>query len=460
MGIDTAGDGPRRRSPLDQLDRIFDETCGRVLVQRGVRERAKRWAEGTLKASGGPRRAVGVALLAYAAELVVAHAVELAASQPELRALVEKADEAGLVPRGLLAHAVLRAPELLHLPTAVAFEVQLGLIAAFADASAVSLWTLQPNGELRHLSQTGDFDAGRGETRRLARSLLGATKRQERTRSLAGIRIEVPGGTAAVIARGRTATTGRRKVILEAAAPVLSATLELDELLARRNHSREAVVAAAERQLARLRFDLHDGPQQDVMLLAEDLRLLRSQLEVVMNGRREKLRILGRLDDLQARLIAIDGDLRRISSFVQSPFMSGESFPEALDKVVEDFSARAGIEPGLALEGDFGGLSDSQQITLLGLIREALSNVREHSQAKHVRVAVSAGPAGVRATITDDGQGFEPETTLVAAARGGHLGLVGMHERVQMLGGTTHIESRPGGPTVISAELPPFVGGA
>jgi two-component system, NarL family, sensor histidine kinase UhpB len=176
----------------------------------------------------------------------------------------------------------------------------------------------------------------------------------------------------------------------------------------------------------------------------------------VMNRRAEKGRILGRLDDVQARLTAIDGDLRRISAFVQSPFMSGESVPDALTKLVAEFSARTSIEPDLQLEGKFGGLSDSQQITLLGLIREALSNVREHSRAKHVGLAVTAGPAGVRATITDDGRGFDPETTLVAAARGGHLGLVGMHERVRMLGGTTHIESRLGGPTVISANLPPF----
>jgi signal transduction histidine kinase len=60
----------------------------------------------------------------------------------------------------------------------------------------------------------------------------------------------------------------------------------------------------------------------------------------------------------------------------------------------------------------------------------------------------------VRATVTDDGSGFEPETALIRAAREGHLGLVGMHERVRMLGGDTQIESRPGGPTVISVVIP------
>jgi signal transduction histidine kinase len=167
--------------------------------------------------------------------------------------------------------------------------------------------------------------------------------------------------------------------------------------------------------------------------------------------------VLGRLDDLEGQLVAIDGNLRRISGFVQSPFLHAEGLPEALAKLTDEFTARTGIEPNTTVEGDFAELTDSQQITLLGLIREALSNVREHSAAEHVMISVIAGPDGVEATVSDDGQGFDPETTLVEAARGGHLGLVGMHERVHMLGGRTQIDSRPGGPTVISVRLPRFV---
>ena len=70
-------------------------------------------------------------------------------------------------------------------------------------------------------------------------------------------------------------------------------------------------------------------------------------------------------------------------------------------------------------------------------------------------MSLTASPEGAEVVITDDGRGFEPEEELVRAARGGHLGLVGMHERVRMLGGLTSIDSRPGGPTTISAQIPP-----
>jgi signal transduction histidine kinase len=244
--------------------------------------------------------------------------------------------------------------------------------------------------------------------------------------------------------------------MLELARPMLTAMLERDELLARATSADAELLASAERRLSRLRFDLHDGPQQDVVLLAEDITMFRTQLEAAMHRHPSRGRLLGRLDDLQARLVAIDGDLRRIAAFVQSPFLRSEPVPVALAKLTADFAARTGIEPETQLEGDFSGLTDSQQITLLGLIREALSNVREHSDAQHVVITLSAGGHGVEASITDDGRGFDPETTLVRAARGGHLGLVGMHERVRLLGGETRIESRPGGPTVISMSLPPF----
>lgn len=191
-------------------------------------------------------------------------------------------------------------------------------------------------------------------------------------------------------------------------------------------------------------------------MLAEDLRQFRLRLHDVLDGSGERERLLGGIDDLEARLVALDGDLRRLSASTESPFLQPAALPEALARIVEAFGARTGIEPTLEVSGDLTRLTDSQQITLLALIREALSNVREHAEAGHVSVVVSAGNDGLTATVVDDGRGFEPETALIQAARGGHLGLVSMHERVRMLGGRTDINSRPGGPTVIAVTLPAF----
>jgi signal transduction histidine kinase len=208
------------------------------------------------------------------------------------------------------------------------------------------------------------------------------------------------------------------------------------------------------RQLARLRFDLHDGPQQDVILLAEDLRLLQSQLELALGGHPLRDRLVGHLGDLQSRLVSLDSDLRRIASQLESPFLADRPFKSALAELIEAFRERTGLNPRTEVSGEFDSITDSQQITLLALIREALNNIREHSGASAVAVNLVLDVAGVEASVQDDGCGFDPETALVKAAREGHLGLVGMHERVQMLGGNTLINSRPGGPTIISVRLP------
>jgi signal transduction histidine kinase len=213
-------------------------------------------------------------------------------------------------------------------------------------------------------------------------------------------------------------------------------------------------LAISERRLTRLRFDLHDGPQQDVVLLAEDLGLFRRQFESVVSEDPSRERLLGRLDDLQARLVALEGDLRRIYVSMQSPLLHTDALPDVVVQMAAEFAARAGIDPDVTVVGTFSNLTDSQQIALLGLIREALNNIREHSDATTVTITVSANDTEIGATVTDNGRGFDPETTLVRAAREGHLGLVGMHERIRLLGGRTEIDSRPGGPTVISISLP------
>jgi signal transduction histidine kinase len=225
---------------------------------------------------------------------------------------------------------------------------------------------------------------------------------------------------------------------------------------ARDTNPGEGTSSAAERRLERLRYDLHDGPQQDIHLLALDLSLFREQLLPTLEGDPNRARIIGRLDDLAAQLEALDGDLRGLVHTVESPFLKDESLPESLAQLTAAFAARTGIQPRTELTGDLTSFTDSRQIALLAVVGEALSNIRKHSHASNVTILIAADAGGVHARVTDDGRGFEPDTTRARAAREGHLGLVGMHARIRMLGGETRIESSPGGPTHVIVELPPW----
>jgi signal transduction histidine kinase len=245
---------------------------------------------------------------------------------------------------------------------------------------------------------------------------------------------------------------------------MLAAVLERDSLLAANAASERALVASSERKLTRLGFDLHDGPIQEVAVLADDLRLFRDQLEVVLASAPQRKLVHGRLEDLDAQLVALDSELRRISNEVHAAsVLLNRPFSGALEELTRTFEARTGVRPRVALEGDMTLLSGSQQIALLNVIHEALTNIREHSDATRVAITVSASEAGIEAHVTDNGRGFDVESTLVRAARKGRLGLIAMHERVRLLGGQCRIESRPGGPTAISVALErwePLVDGA
>jgi signal transduction histidine kinase len=210
---------------------------------------------------------------------------------------------------------------------------------------------------------------------------------------------------------------------------------------------------AAERRLQRLRFDLHDGPQQEVHLLAQDLALFREQLAGMISGHPDRARALGRLDDLEAQLIALDEDLRRLVTATRSPLLA-VALGEALHGLADAFATRTGISPRVEMAGEIDSLTDSQQIALLSIVREALSNVRLHSTAARVEIVLRADEAAITVEVHDDGGGFDPGPAGARAAQSGRLGLVGMHERMRMLGGRTEIRSAPGGPTTVSAWLP------
>jgi signal transduction histidine kinase len=453
--------GRTRDSEFIELRETFERTLRREVPDEAL-DRARERAIAARQASGPPDRAQAVALLGFAADLLVGTVLESDVAAADVAAVIDEIERSGGIPRLALARQAFQAPELLRLATADALSLVLDLLLAFAALESLSLWTLGAGGTVAHLAHAGEFDAPVGPPRALARRLLEAGDPEMiEPPNLRGIGLGAYGrGRAALIALGDLSALDRLGPVVGAAAPTLVTLLELDERAANASSADGEATASAERRLRRLRFDLHDGPQQDVILLAEDLRLFRAQLSAVTQNYPSNVRMLGTLDDLQARLVALAGDLRRISTAVESPTLYTGSLPDAVAQAADDFTARTGITPEIVMSGDFAPLTDSQQITLLALVREALNNIREHSDARHVTVRLIASAAGAEVLITDDGRGFEPEEELVRAARGGHLGLVGMHERVRMLGGLTSIDSRPGGPTTISARIPPWLTGA
>jgi signal transduction histidine kinase len=407
---------------------------------RACEVRARRLAEGWGQG----------AALDFLGDAIVAVALEHRFEPGEARAAVTAAaDELGLPPEAA-AFAVFRralaSTEFAQLPPAGAAELALALLVELAPAAAGSLWILDAAGSTTCLVSHGKAPRSR-RLREVAKAALdGVTAGSPQVHVRVVERWDRP--YAALVARGRVAESEHLDEYLEEAANALAPLLERASLFDRRVQREHDLVAAGERRLLRLGFDLHDGPLQEIVALAEEIRTASTQISaVVPDDFRDRVR--GRFNDVHARLGALDEGLRQIAHSIRSTTAVARPVADAVEAELVALESATGIEGELEAEGDLADLSDSQKIVLFRVVQEALSNVRKHSGAGRVSVVLRSRRTFVYLTVTDDGCGFDPR-----GLDAGRLGLSGISERVRLLGGAVEIETTPGAGTTVRATLP------
>jgi two-component system sensor histidine kinase UhpB len=119
--------------------------------------------------------------------------------------------------------------------------------------------------------------------------------------------------------------------------------------------------------------------------------------------------------------------------------------------------APAGLLLGLAIAVD-AAVPKEVEVACFRIVQEAVTNVVSHARAKRLDVELRSDGAWLRLVVRDDGVGFPARTLLAAAPAERQLGLLGMRERVQHVGGELEIESRPGAGTLVCARFPLRVG--
>jgi signal transduction histidine kinase len=114
--------------------------------------------------------------------------------------------------------------------------------------------------------------------------------------------------------------------------------------------------------------------------------------------------------------------------------------------------------PDIHVKFTAGDVSESLvpelETTIYRICQESLNNVFKHSRASQVEVRFVAGPDAAVLCIEDNGCGFQVEETMIHAALAGNVGLRGMRERAQVLGGSLTVKSEPGHGTLVEARIP------
>ena len=194
----------------------------------------------------------------------------------------------------------------------------------------------------------------------------------------------------------------------------------------------------------RLSRELHDETAQVFSAVKMELGLLRDGLAPAQGDR------------LEHALELIDTGIRSIRSVtndLRPSLLDDLGLLPALRSLVADFGTRSEIRSAFAAPPTLPSLSKEAELALFRALQEGLSNVRRHAAAANVEVALSVEPAGVRLLVRDDGRG-PPETTLERLERTGHMGLAGMRERINALGGTVRFGGTRGAGASLEVLVP------
>jgi signal transduction histidine kinase len=406
-------------------------------------------------AGGGGEESCRAAALEFVASAVAALRLGRPIERGELRELVSEAAAAIGVSRGaanlLVFMRAVDATAVARLAPQNALSYVLDLLIELGPADGVSLWTSPGIGRVECLAASGDA----AETRRLRAAARILLEDAEPTSAAAGSHVRAVAVTrwdlphAALVGRARPEASGRLIAYLSEAAAALSPVFER-EMLFEENASRErALASGCERWAARLSCDLHDGPLQELVAFADDLRLAREQVTSVIPGE-EHRRVSGRFDDLQARLEGLDTSLRDLAQSARAAGALEGRLVTALRAEVDRFAWASGVRTAFSGRGESTALTSSQKIVFVRVLQEALANVRKHSGATRVDVTLRSTSRHVSLHVADDGTGFDVD----GARRRGRLGLSGVIERVRLLGGDVQIRSEQGGGTRIVVTLP------
>ena len=226
------------------------------------------------------------------------------------------------------------------------------------------------------------------------------------------------------------------------ARPATADTLELARQRDQLRRAYAATLDAREQEARRIARELHD---QAGSLLASLHFALDEVGELVEPGARD------RIPQLRAMVDDVQEELRRISHEMRPPILDDLGLVPALEFMARGLARRSGLR--IEVGGRRMRLPAEVETNLYRVAQEALNNVVRHAAAQRVVVEVLARGGQARVEVSDDGCGFVVDEVLARRGERG-LGLLGMQERIDALGGELRIESSPGAGTRLRVTVP------
>lgn len=200
---------------------------------------------------------------------------------------------------------------------------------------------------------------------------------------------------------------------------------------------------AQEEERKRLARELHDDTIQTLVIAKAELDALAVETPI-------SAAVRARLKNVDATLATAIDNVRRFSRDLRPSLLDDLGLVHAIDWLVGDLGARTGINAQLHTSGEPRRLNQKHELALFRIVQAALHNIERHAEAKTVRVRIHFFAHQIRATVVDDGRGFDTLEIFDDHQSSTRLGLLGMRERAKLAGATLSIRSRPSSGTRVT----------
>jgi PAS domain S-box-containing protein len=223
---------------------------------------------------------------------------------------------------------------------------------------------------------------------------------------------------------------------------------ELEQRVSERTIELQALAAnlelAREEERTQVARELHDQLGQALTAMKFDLVWLTNQLE------RNDATLAQKSKTITVQMDAMIKTVRRIATELRPGMLDDLGLTASIEWQAQDFEKRTGIVCAVSVPDEPLPLNRAQSVALFRIFQEALTNVARHASAHHIEVKLVATPEGITLQVHDDGQGI-PANKIAGLHS---LGLLGMRERANRLGGTFDIQGVPDDGTMVMVSIP------
>ncbi len=208
------------------------------------------------------------------------------------------------------------------------------------------------------------------------------------------------------------------------------------------------LIAEREEERKRVAREIHDQVIQDLLSINYELEDMETEIPIPNL-------LVNDLTEVRQNIRELVDNLRIICGNLRPPTIDSLGLGAALQSFSRDWSIRTGIHVTLQLDENLGRLPENTELSIFRIVQEGLNNVWRHAQASMVEISLKFASSQILTiTISDNGRGGMEDFDLAKLANSGHFGLIGINERIALLGGRFCIQEGMNGGSRLVAEIP------